>query len=391
MVRIPIVLRRLAVLAGCTLSVVSPARGIELAKLNVVTPTPQATLLVPPANGNPYYTVHVDDCGAWTATTGPLHSATISNGAPVNVIYGNGTPGTSNTILQSYTTGTFYATGGACTSLCGVAGPAAVTPINVGGGPPEGYSLTWTFVDGGPGGNTIVFTQEVVVEVQSGPLSESNTVIRESHTVHNNGPGAFSYGLRKMWDWAIGPFAGFDDGPWFGDCESTTAACDTSMNMSGSPAYPQSYVINEDPLSAACPSPVAPKNPAGCSGSPLYLVAGTVRPPSTLVPPPDAPELLQFNAWPSLVSSCWEPGLVNNAPCSGGDTAVAYYYGRTSGLSLASGQERSFDQYVLAVEDSCPPIVLPAVSTLGMVVISLLLLTGLAIKFARRQATAVTG
>ena len=53
--------------------------------------------------------------------------------------------------------------------------------------------------------------QEVVVEGPvDGTETVDNTVIRETHTVKNLGPGSLDFGLRKQWDWNT---AG-DDGPW---------------------------------------------------------------------------------------------------------------------------------------------------------------------------------
>jgi hypothetical protein len=311
--------------------------------------------------GNGIYRVHLQDaaggtCGTWTATTGPLHPA----GSGLNVLYGQGTPVTSNTTLRSYTSGVDYITGngGPCSELCVAAGAPESTPI-LNGATTVGYRFVWTLADGG---NSIVFTQEVVVVGPvDGTETVDNTVVRETHTILNTGPGSFSFGLRKHWDWQIGP----DDGPWFGDCDTPTAACDVSMNLTADGSlhgpYPQSYVINEEPATSDCPGTVVPIDPDGCPGNPLYIVAGTVAPPSTLSPPPDAPEILQFNSWPSTFGACWEPGLVNNANCPGGDTAVAYFYGRTmaSALVLGPGQQRSLTEYIVAGLDACPEILTP--------------------------------
>lgn len=345
--------------------------------------------------GNDVYTVFVDDgpqsgsCGTWTATTGNLHPA----GSGLNVLFGNGFPGTSNTVLHSFDTGADLATGSNCIPICAQA-PPVVTPV-LNGAMVVGYILSWTVADAG---DTIEFVQEVVVE---GPVDGSetveNTVIRETHTVRNMGPGSFSFGLRKMWDWQIGP----DDGPFFGECATPDQACDASMNLTADGSldgpYPEVYLINEDPAVTACPAGVSPVGP-NCGGNPLYVVAGTVSAPTTFNPPPDPPELVQFNSWPSLFSSCGQPPLVDNASCLGGDTALAYFYGLSmaTAINLAAGQEESFTQYVVAAEDECPgiiveptnPLAIPALGTVGFVLLAVLLAIAgyAALRLRRRTA-----
>jgi hypothetical protein len=310
--------------------------------------------------GNGIYTVSVEDsagssaCGKWTAVTGSLHPA----GPDLNVLYGDGSPGTSFTTLRSYTSGVDYATDSACTHICTVATPTVENILS--GTTVVGFRFTWSFTDG-TGGPGVDFIQEVVVEGPvDGTETVDNTAIRETHTVQNNGPGALDFGLRKMWDWQIGD----DDGPYFGDCAAPTAACDRSMNLTLDGTldgmYPAVFIINEDPAVTSCPPGIIPNGP-DCGGAPVYVVAGTVAPPSSLSPPPDAPELLQFNDWGSLDSVCWQPALFDDATCGGGDTAQAYFYGLTAGtaLSLASGSSDSFTQWIVAAEDECPEIVEP--------------------------------
>jgi hypothetical protein len=337
--------------------------------------------------GNSIYTIAVSDsgfnCGQWTATTGGNHPA----GGGLNVLFGGGTPGTSNTVLRSYTSGTDYVTGGAggCSPICNADTPT-VTPI-LNGVTTVGYRFVWSFTDGP--GPAIEFEQEVVVD---GPVDGSetvnNSVVRETHTVRNLGPAAFAFGLRKQWDWQIGS----DDGPHFGSCSTPAQACDASMNLTAdgslSGMYPAGYVMNEDPAVTACPPGVTPVGP-NCGGAPVYLVAGTVTPPAAFTPLPDAPELLQYNSWGSLIGTCWQPALVNNATCGGGDTAVAYFYGLTPGtaINLAAGQARSFTQYVAAAENGCPAGIGQTIPTLNAwgIGLLLLLLLGTALLILRRR------
>lgn len=366
--------------------------GALVDKQDLLSLTPKAIQTA----GNDIYQIFIDDdpvsgnCGTWTATTGASHPA----GSGLNVLFGTGIPRTSNTVLRSYTSGTDYSTGDGCTEICAQAAPV-VTPI-LNGATTVGYRLVWTFADGA--GPTIEVEEEVVVE---GPVDGSetvdNTVIRETHTVRNLGPGNLSFGLRKQWDWSIGA----DDGPYFGTCEAPNVACDASMNLTDDGSldgpYPPVYVINEDPAVTACPVGVNPVGP-NCGGSPLYLVAGTVSAPATLTPAPDPPELVQFNDWPSLIGSCWQPPLVDNATCGNGDTALAYFYGLTIGsaITLTPAEERSFTQYVVASQDECPaiieepvnPLEIPGLTPLGLVVlVGLIALAGSAVLFLGWRGT----
>jgi hypothetical protein len=321
---------------------------------------------VPAANlqgGNGIYRVFVADagflprCGAWTATTGPLHPA----GGGRDLIFGGGVPVSSYTTLRSHRTGRNYTTSAVlgCTALCGTVLPVVETIASR--GTTVGYRLTWTFADGD--GPTVELVQEVVVE---GPVDGTETVdtsvIRETHRVQNLGPGGFRFGLRKMWDLAIG----LDDGPWLGRCAAPGEACDRALNLThiGPLAYPASVLVTDDPAESVCPAGVFSNTPGGCDGSPSYVVAATVRPPTTLDPPPVRPDLVQFSAWSNLYGDCWLPVPADAATCGAAgfpidDTALAYIYGSTPQLPvrLAAGASISLTQYVGAGVSSCPSII----------------------------------
>lgn len=99
-----------------------------------------------------------------------------------------------------------------------------------------------------------------------------------------------------------------------------------------------------------------------------------------------------------LSGNCWQPALSNNALCGDAgfpsdDTAAAYFYGATAGtaLTLASGEAKSFTQYVVAAEESCPEIIEPTVPTVsqwGIAIMALLLLIGGKVYFSRRRRVA---
>lgn len=310
--------------------------------------------------GNGIYQIKVETdpavatAGAWTAVTGASHPA----GPNLNVIY---QLGTSNTILRSYSANRTYiiGSGPACPTRVQLPAPAVQTLQF--GGKDVGFRLTWSIAASAPDPAIELVQEVLVVGPVNGSETIDDTVIRETHIVRNRGGGAFSFGLRKQWDWQIG----FDDGPYFGSCDSPQVGCDRSMNMTagGSTPYPSTYVINQSPAISGCPNGVTPLG-GSCTPPAPYLVAGTVAPPSSLVPPPTAPELLQFGSWSALKGDCWLPPLADAALCGaqgspGDDTSVAYFYGATqaTAITLANGEERSFTQYVAAATDRCPSIV----------------------------------
>lgn len=323
--------------------------------------------------GNGVFRVRVSDgeqafkCGVWTAVTGPLHPAGPGlellfsfNGAPINSSY---------TTLHSHRTGRDYTTVGECTPLCDFVGPPQVEPIER-EGTIVGYRLAWTFAEPRSvrliGEATIRFAQEVVVEGPvDGTETPDNSIVRETHTVTNLGLGLFRFGLRKMWDLTIDA----DDGPWLGQCAEPTGACDRSLNLpvsgsAGAP-LPGAVIVRSNPPESACPPGVEPNEPDGCDGVDPWIVAASVSRASGLVPPPDPPQMLQFNWWPVIFGECWIPELVDGAECGVGgffdDTALAYFYGltRQTAVVLRPNESRSFTQYLTLDSASCPAILAP--------------------------------
>jgi hypothetical protein len=350
--------------------------------LGIVLAVPGAAPSVYAANlsaGNGVYQIKVSDgqlpakCGVWAASTGPLHPA--GNARPLFGALNNQFPLESSfTTFHSYASGLSYTTSGACQPLCVVIGRPAVTPI-VRDGTTVGYRLAWTFHEPGlAAGPLIEFAQEVVVEGPvDGTQTAENSLVRETHVVTNHGPGRLAFGLRKLRDLLVGE----DWGPWLGDCAVPAAACDVSMYLSrfGAPLYPRNVVLHAAPPAALCPAGISPVEPAGCDAAPSYIVATTVQPPTTLVPRPHPPELLEFNSWGVAAGPCWGPGeLQNDAECGIDDanchpildpdcgTALSYHYGLTPRTAprLLPGESREFSQYLAAAVDGCPAMMTAA-------------------------------
>jgi hypothetical protein len=299
--------------------------------------------------GNGVYRVRISDgqlpfkCGVWTAVTGSLHPAGpelpllfSSSGQPINSSY---------TTLYSHVTGRSYTTAFECTPLCEHVGPPQILPLTR-DNTTVGYRLTWTFTE--PPGIYVAtpplirFVQDVLVD---GPVDGSetieNSIVRETHTVENLGPGIFRFGLRKLWDLAIEA----DDGPLLGDCETPAAGCDRSLDLpivGPVPApIPAALIFRSNPPTAACPGGLPPDNPEGC----------------------DAPDLLQFNVWQIQFGTCFLADLFQGAECGQGgffdDTSLAYHYGveAPTGVELVPGASRSFTQYLTLALIGCPSIV----------------------------------
>lgn len=320
--------------------------------------------------GNGVYRVIVSDgaqahkCGVWTAVTGPLHSAGPGhellfsvNGLPINSSY---------TTLRSHQSGRTYTTTGECLPLCIVAGRPQIEAVQR-IGKTVGYRLAWTFFDQPPPstfpGPLVRFVQEVTVDGPvNGTETVENSIVRETHTVQNLGPGGFRFGLRKMWDMNIDS----DEGPWLGDCDTPEAACDRSLNLTRNGSldgpYPRNLVFRSNPAEASCPAGIPPNAPDGCVGPERYVVSATVRPPTTLSPRPNPPQLLQFNWWSPLFGECWVPGLFDAAECGEGgffdDTALAFFYGLdvSTAVKLRKDQSASFTQYLGLETSRCPSI-----------------------------------
>ena len=318
--------------------------------------------------GNGIYHVLVSDgqtsnkCGTWTAVTGPLHPA----GADLELLFSvNGTPsGSSYTTLHSHQTGRNLTTASVCLPLCIVVGKPLAEPL-MRDGITVGWRLTWSFVDaplsGDGRGPQVDFVQEVSVE---GPIDGTETIenslVRETHTVVNHGPGGFRFGLRKMWDVGIDA----DDGPWIGACSSPEAGCDRSLSLTKNGTldgpYPLGLIFRSSPPRAECPAGVEPNAPEGCSGPEPFVLAATTARASGLDPRPHPPELVQFNAWSPLFGECWLNDPLDAAACGVGsvadDTAFAYFFGASpqTAVKLRAGWARSFTQYLALDSATCP-------------------------------------
>jgi hypothetical protein len=259
--------------------------------------------------GNAFYRVYVQDLhpfglGLYTATTGPAHPA----GSSRSLLFGDGLPGTSFTTVHSYTTGTDY-----LQFLLDSFG--TVTPIGT-----IGARTTYVL----PGPPTTPDALTIVQDVKVNGTTYADSSVEVTTTVTNNGAAPVALGIRYLWDLLIG----MDDGPTFLAAHPNTALLTTEGEFLA-PRFESFRATDND------------VNPA----PPTYDVFGTVTGPAGVLPPPTAPDLLQYVAWDSAFGTAFDytvdAARVVAISGQGNDSAVLYFFGHDSASAItipASGQ-----------------------------------------------------
>lgn len=263
--------------------------------------------------GNAFYNVHVQDAagvsrGQYTATTGASHPA----GNGLNVLFGNGSPGTTFNTIRSYTTNTDYVqTGSGLTSSNTIMslGPfGIVAAIGT-----TGVRTTYTLPGPGQTPDTLTIVQDVNV---NGTTFLGSTV-EVTTMVTNNGTGPVQIGIRYEWDFEIAN----DDGPTF-QAINPNGAVLTNETQFLPPGF-ESYRIEDN-------------NPPD---APTFDVFGTVSGPAFVSPTPTTPDLLQYVSWPDAVDTAFDytvtPSLdvaTESGPVD--DSAVLYFFGHNSSSAI---------------------------------------------------------
>lgn len=295
--------------------------------------------------GNPYYQVFVNGTqgsgfGQYTVMTGPQHPVTISTGSAQNVIYGDGTPGTSFNTIRSYTTHTDYTQEGASpesgfTDFVLDPTHAGVTGTNEAIG---STGFRTTYVLGGPPNTPDKLTIVQVVNVHG--TTFQNSTVEVTTTITNNGSSSVQLGLRYLWDTQIG----HDDGPTF------------------APRSPDSSpLIDEATFAPPTFSFYRLEDNDRNTPTPLFDVYGTVTGPTGVTPAPTPPEVLMNASWPNSVgtSFTYTTSPTHDVATSAGDNdnAVLYFWGKTAGtaITLAPGESKSFSQSLVSGETNAPP------------------------------------
>lgn len=295
-----------ACIGSWTVSAASPA-GQHTRNRSVEKPLQPHAVATVGSAGNDYYAVYVDDdaVGKYTVTTGPLHP----DGNAVNVLYGEGLPGTSINTIHSYTTGTDYVQGEPALDSNG-----SVTPLGT-----TGFRTTYIL----PGPPATPDTLTIVQDVDVHGTTAANSSVEVTTTVTNNGMAAVSIGIRYLWDYAIGT----DDGPTF-----QALGPDGAVLLSEAEFLPPTFSAYKIVDNGANPNP------------PTVTVAGTATGPGSITPTPTPPDLLQYVCWSEAVTTPFEytivPGRViaNDAgTCqnSDGDAAVLYFFGQDAAHEIS--------------------------------------------------------
>ncbi|MEP7086627.1 MAG: hypothetical protein ABI884_04780, partial [Gemmatimonadota bacterium] len=293
---------------------------------------------------NGFYTVFVNQFGAagigqYTVMTGPNHPVTLSTGSPKNVIFGNGSPGTSYNTIHSFTTNTDYvnvanAAGAGIFVLDPLHAGVTATVVPLG---TIGYRTT--YVLSGPPNTPDKLT--IIEDVATHGTTFETATVEVTTTVTNNGAAPTSIGIRYLWDVQIGE----DDGPTFQQL-SPDAAVTLSEKSFTSPSFGFFRIQDND----------------GNATTPLFSVFGTVTQPNTISPVPTPPDLLENVSWPDAVTKPFAyavtPGKdVSSATGSINDNAILYFWGSSSAnaIVLNTSASRTVSQSLVSAEANAPP------------------------------------
>ena len=304
--------------------------------------------------GNAFYNVHVEDSGSvlgrYTATTGPSHPA----GSGLNVLFGNGSPGTTFNTIRSYTTNTDYVQG---------TGPTSSNPIvnlspfgSTAAIGTTGVRTTYVL----PGGATTPDALTIVQDVNVNGTTLANSTVEVTTSVTNNSTaGPVQIGVRYEWDFEIAN----DDGPTF-QAINPNGAVLTNETQFLPPTF-ESYRMEDN-------------NPPN---APTFDVFGTVTGPVSVTPTPTAPDLLQYVSWPGAVGTAFDytvtPTLDIASPGGVDDSAVLYFFGHNSSaaISVPAGETRtvSASLFLRQAAPLAPVTRAPALSGGTLLVLAMLL------------------
>ncbi len=172
---------------------------------------------------------------------------------------------------------------------------------------------------GGKGFRTVypVPGLEIAQEVEIVGATIFNTSVRHTVTITNNGGAARTVGLRILWDWMVASI----DASYFREREPDSPFTRTFTGFP-LPAFRRYQVSDSDVL-------------------PNFNIFGTTE-GGSLASPPTPPDELRYASWEDARQTAWQFTVTGG----GTDSAIVYYWGLTSTVSLASGESRSFTQYV---------------------------------------------
>jgi hypothetical protein len=284
---------------------------------------------------NGIYDVSVEDVtggvglGTYTVSTGSSHPQPNQS-----VLFG----GAANSPWSTYLTVRSYNTSTEYVSRSGSPTPSAgYTLVNLDTVSATGFSSNSTSAVAWWGLNTTTDRDDLyieqVIEVMGTTLTDSR--VRVSTEVMNTGAASVDIGIRYEWDLMIDGI----DGSWFAERNPDGSWIDVENEWT-SPAF-ERFETTNDPA------------------SPVFSIFGTVSGPTTLTPPPTAPDLLQFASWGSIYSRAFDyTPTGQTVGGSGRDSAVGYYWGDNDGnaIRLDAGEGITVTQYLYAIPSSPEPV-----------------------------------
>lgn len=288
---------------------------------------------------NDFYAVYVldeqnaDGIGVYTFQTGANHPA----GAFRDILYGGGVPYSSFNTIRSFTTGTDYTQ----TTYDPSSTNTVVSLDPFGSNTMLGTNgIRTTYVLPGPAAPTqtpdqLTIIQDIIIH-GSNFLSSS---IEVTTRIVNNGSQPVSIGVRYLWDYQIGD----DDGPTF-QALGPDGAVLTHEAAMVSPSFTDYMMADND---------VNPNPPT------LQIIA-SVNGPSSIVPTPTTPDLLEYACWGDSDSTAFDYVVDTNTDIATvnstcgfgtGDCAVLYYFGADAGhaLTIQPGQTNTVSASIFAL------------------------------------------
>lgn len=183
-------------------------------------------------------------------------------------------------------------------------GAGVVVPIGS-----RGFRTTWALPN---------FT--VVQEVEIGGTTLIDTNVRHQVSVQNTSAAALRYGVRYLWDWQI-------------------AGNDASLSR---PRFPDGAFTS---MFTAYPSPTFQTYEQTDSlTNPTFTIYGSVQ-GGSLTSPPTRPDRVAYVSWIDFVTAPWDYSITGG----GIDSAIVYYWGYNTPLTLAPGASNEVRQYVSTV------------------------------------------
>jgi hypothetical protein len=248
-------------------------------------------------------------------------------------LFGHAVPLTTFNTIRSYTSNTDYVQGNSLktsTNSVILLDPfGTVTPIGA-----TGFRTTYVL----PGPPTTPDAMTIIVDVNVNGTAFEDSSIEVTTTVINDGDAPVDIGIRYLWDYQIGR----DDGPTFQAIkpDGTVRVSEVEFPEPGFESY---RIVDND----VNPEP------------PTFVVFGTTTGPTTLNPPPSAPDLLQYVSWPDAFVTAFEYDVATSGG-SVNDSAVNYFFGpdSSSAITIPPQSEHTVSASVFAapvVECSLSP------------------------------------